>query len=177
MPGERGKDRQLTLRGFHEPVSRLRRARRVNKSLTGDEKSVVLEQVWSDGLGIALRRLAQDYANNNHSFSFRVSDSRTGTYASSPEVGDTVFDSQAMFQEEVKKAQARRLPAITVVRRLIQERPRLALELNDDFGWTRDVVSQAIELTGAVYRLQPSTIESYQRLSNVRARRLDARLR
>lgn len=177
MARERGENRQLTLRGFHEPVSMLRRARRINKSLTGDEKSVVLEDIWSDGLGVALRRLAQDWADNNHAFAFRVSDPRTKSYASSPEVADTVFDTQAMFQEEVKKAHARRLPAITVVRRLIQERPRLALELNDDFGWTRDVVSQAIELTGVVYGLQPSTIKDYQRLVNMRTRRVDSRQR
>jgi hypothetical protein len=177
MVSERQEGRQLTLRGFHESQSRLRRARRANKSLTGDEKSVVLEEVWSEGLEMAFRRLAQGWADNNHSFSFRVSDGRAGVYASATEVGEAVFDAQSIFQNEIKKAHKRRLPAITVIRRLIKDRSRLAQELNDDTGWTRDVVSQAIELTGAVYGLQPSTIKDYQRFANFRARRVDSRLR
>ncbi len=176
MP-ERAYARQLTLRGFHEAAPRLRKARRALKSLTGDEKSVVLEEVWSGGLEGALRRLAQGWENMRHAFNFRVSDQRKGIYASSPEVGDLVFDPQAVFQEEVAKAHLRKLPAKTLARRYVKERPILAKELNDDVGWTRDLIAQAIELTGTVYGLQPSTVKNYQRMVYARAKRVDSRLR
>lgn len=169
---------QLSLRGLpREPKKRLRRARRAHKGLTHAERSQVLENIWAGGLEPALRRLAQDWKRTNHSFGFRVIDSNRGMSASSPEVADSTFDSQDLFKAQVEKAKRSKLPALTLVRRIVRTRPQLAQDLNDDFGWTREVIGQAIDITGAVYRLQPSTIADYKRQANIRVRRLEARLR
>lgn len=178
MPQERQREgTQLHLRGFHEPTSRLRRARRAYKRIPESRKSVVLEEEWSGGLDQAHRKLAQHWQNNRRSFNFRVRDEIAHQYNVSTEVGDSAFSPQDEFIAAVNKAKRRELPALTIVRRLVKARAQLAQELNDDIGWTRDFTSQAIALVGESYRLQPSTIRDYQRLANVRAKKLEPRLR
>lgn len=163
MLQERNEGKQLRLRGFEPSRSRLNRARTAWKRLPESEKSIVLEEVWSEYLGPAFMRSAQSWKDNRGSFHFREADKVTEIEYVSPEMADLVTDPDTDLVFAIKEAKRRNLFASTLRDKIKQERIPLAQEVNDTIGWTRRYVSHFVELVGNVYHLQKSTVRDYQR--------------
>jgi hypothetical protein len=177
MTGERERGKQLRLKGIEPSRHRLNRARTAWKRLPESEKSIVLEEVWSEHLGPAFMQSAQSWKDSRGAFHFREADEVEKIEYVSPEVADQVIDPDENLVSAIREAKRRNLFASTLRDKIRQQRIPLAHEMNDTIGWTRKYVSHVLELVGKVYLLQKSTIRDYQKRIYKPTKKLEPRLR